>query len=206
MRAIIQTIKQAVKLTEHNCINRLNALLLVGALVGCSAPEISINYYSLNTINEPPKSLITNQNNQNVRSLTQKSIIIQQVEMADFLKTGGIVMQIGAHQLQLSNNHLWADKLPRAISVNLARQLPIHSTKTSTQPIIVDMFFEQFTIAENNQTVVSGFYTVKDQGKSTQEYFDIRQPLTQDGYNHAVESFQSALKQLAEQITQTTVQ
>ena len=186
-----------------------NLVWLIVLATGCSTIEVPTSYYSVNTVSPQPVLSPLIQNNSITKATPLKYVLLHNIGMADFLKTGSIVMQINEQQLQLSNHHFWADKLPRAISVNLARQLSISNKNLvvsnkgyknkPTQLYVIDLYFEQFTITHNNETVVSGSYSVhsKHNEQSKKIFFDIRQPLTKDGYNHAIEAFKQSLTELS---------
>lgn len=80
--------------------------------------------------------------------------------------------------------------------------------KTSKNDSLADkkltLSFEQFTVTNQNETVISGFYTIESNANNNKQrektFFDIRQTLTKDGYNHAVETFKYSLNTLAKQI------
>lgn len=193
----------------------ISALPLLIGLQGCSSPEIPIHYYSLNTIES--NTLSDKESATELTLEAKKQLVIRHIEMADFLKTGSLVMQVDAHQIQLSNQHRWADKLPRAISISLVRlmsnnhqgiKVAAKRTKLTTDEknYTIDVFFEQFTLSTNNETVISGSYMIQSNNNQTRRYFDIRQPLEEDGYNHAIERFQHSLNSLSAQILNEVAQ
>ncbi len=222
------------------------ALLFTFALVGlgCSSTEVGLQYYSLNAISSQPTNEASLANNED-----NTFVVLNNVEMADFLNTGGLVMQIDSHQIHISNQHLWGDKLPKAIETHLISSLSNKESmlylehKNSSNSRIADkhltLYFEQFTVTNENtdrpsETVISGSYIIETKAETKAEtnidekvstktefqnrnqqrkhrkrnnamdskkaFFDIRQPLTQDGYNHAVESFKASLNRLNGQI------
>jgi len=213
MRAV--KMKLLTKLIIHNKKRYsvlLGALTLLVCTQGCSTPEAPIHYYSLNTIHSN-NTIVGSPKDVNNSSA---ELVIRDVEMADFLKTGSLVMQVGAHQIQLSELHRWADKLPRAITLNLIKHMSQsqnnvaiftkrdltkqQKTNNIAKRYIVDVFFEQFTLSTDHQTVISGSYTLQTTSTKTRHYFNIRQPLTQDGYDNAVQQFQYSLNALSEKI------
>ncbi|WP_426358281.1 PqiC family protein [Pseudocolwellia sp. HL-MZ19] len=220
----------------HSAFNKasLIALALIG--LGCSSTEVGLQYYSLNAINSQSVSNVSIENNED-----NTFVALNNVEMADFLNTGGLVMQIDSHQIHISNQHLWGDKLPKAIETHLITSLSNkqskvyvehkNTTNSRTADKHLTLYFEQFTVTnqtagEPNETVISGSYIIETKAEiktdakaesqninqqrkhrrrnnameSKKAFFDIRQPLTQDGYNHAVESFKASLNRLSAQI------
>jgi len=197
-----------LKAFKHTIVTML--LLFTAA---CSTVDTGIQYYSLNAIEAQSKAQSTFKNDEG-----KTFVILKNIELADFLNTGGLVMQVDTHQIQISNQHRWGDKLPKAITTHLINSL---SNKTESALFIeqknvysntladknLSLYFEQFTIAsqannELNETVISGYYHIESKGENENQktFFDIRQPLTTDGYNHAVENFKSSLNTLSEQL------
>jgi len=198
--------------------NTLNQALIISLSVvglGCSSSDVGLHYYSLNAITSQPT------NSTIIKSTKDKeAVVLNGIEMADFLNTGGLVMQIDSHQLHISNQHLWGDKLPKAIENHLISSLadeksPYYLERKNLTNInsankYLTLSFEQFTVTGQNtespnETVISGSYVIEstldnNETHSQKAFFDIRQPLTQDGYNHAVESFKTSLNRLSTQI------
>lgn len=175
--------------------------------MSCSNTDVGIHYYSLNTIDvQPQKALTIKQNKENT------FVVIDKIALSDFLNTGSLVMQVDSHQIQLSNQHRWGDKLPSAIATHLMSTLSSSENhlyvenKTSKNEDLADqqltLYFDQFTITNNHETIISGYYRIQSKiyGDSKKSFFDIRQPLSQDGYNHAVETFKKSLSELSNQI------
>ena len=176
-------------------------------IISCSNTDVGIHYYALNTIEAQPKNPLTIENNKE-----HTFVIIEKIALADFLNTGSLVMQIDSHQIQLSNQHRWADKLPNAISTHLIssllnnhNNLYIEEKNTKNETLAdhqLALNFEQFTITSQHETIISGHYRIQSKlnGDSKKSFFDIRQPLTQDGYNHAVAMLKKSLDELSEKI------
>jgi len=183
---------------------KITLVMLAIFTAGCTSTDNSINYYSLNAINVKPNSP-TSINNRDSKT----SIILNEIIMADFLNTGGLVMQVDTHQIQISNQHRWGNKLSKAISIHLMTSLSqnnavyIEHNNTSnnaSKSKKLTLSFEQFTIAhQQHETVISGYYLMElpEHSERKKAFFDIRQPLSQDGYNHAVENFKQSLDELA---------
>ena len=231
-----------IKSKQTGCKSFNKTLLIALAFIGlgCSSTEVGLQYYSLNAITSPATNETSLANNEN-----NTFVALNNVKMADFLNTGGLVMQIDSHQIHISNQHLWGDKLPKAIETHLITSLSNkqsklyvehkNSTNARTAGKQLTLYFEQFTVTnqtagEPNETVISGSYIIETKAEtnidekvstktefqnrnqqrkhrkrnnamySKKAFFDIRQPLTQDGYNHAVESFKASLNRLSGQI------
>ncbi len=201
-------INQTYKNTKNRCMLLAGVMISALAVQSCSSPEVPVHYYSLNTIQQTEGMMSENQQNTSVESNTTLSI--QNIDMADFLKTGSLVMQVDSHQIQLSDQHRWADKLPRAIKVNLTKNLSknkkniqvVNKAQRTNKGLhySVTVFFEQFTISEQQETVVSGSYSIHSINNENTIFFDIRQPLKNDGYNSAIQQYQQSLNELSSKI------
>jgi len=183
---------------------KITLILLTIFTTGCTSTDNGINYYSLNAINEKPNSS-TSINRRNSKT----SIILNDIILADFLNTGGLVMQVDTHQIQISNQHRWGNKLSKAISIHLMNSLSQNNTvfiehnntnNNALESKKLTLAFEQFTIShQQHETVISGYYLIElpEHSERKKSFFDIRQPLSQDGYNHAVENFKLSLDELS---------
>jgi len=187
----------------------IKLLLIIASLVSvsCSNTDSSIHYYSLNTIANQPQKASTTQHHKE-----STFVVLNTIELTDFLNTGSLVMQLDSHKIQLSNQHRWGNKLPNAIAKHLMSTLSSNNKNLYIErknaknidksDIQLTLYFEQFTITNNSESIIAGYYLIQSTlGDHRQKsYFDIRQPLTQDGYNHAVNTFNHSLDDLSQQI------
>jgi len=148
----------------------------------------------------------------------QPLVLLSQVKLADFLATGALVMQLKSHQIQLSNQHRWADDLPEAITRSLLGILDkikpnyhfeinnIHWQENAKAHI--NIYIDQFTVLANQTTLTSGtFWFLNKHNKLIRKQtFRIIKPLKKDGYNHAVAQLKLSLSELAEQIKNAITQ
>ena len=109
-----------IKSKQTRCKSFNKTLLIALAFIGlgCSSTEVGLQYYSLNAITSQPTNETSLANNEN-----NTFVALNNVKMADFLNTGGLVMQIDCHQIHISNQHLWGDKLTKAIETHLITSL-----------------------------------------------------------------------------------
>lgn len=173
--------------------------------LGCSNTDVGIQYYSLNAIKVQQGNTLTREKNKD-----NTFVVINNIELADFLSTGGLVMQVDSHQIQISNQHRWGDELSKAIATHLITSLSNNDNhlhvelKNSKNEGLaskkLSLSFDQFTIAnQQHETVISGYYTIEStlNNKREKTFFDIRQPLSENGYNHVVENFKKSLDELS---------
>jgi len=188
-------------------IYKISLICLLALLSNCSSAPISVNYYTLNKMDVTVKSKVLAVDKE------QKSLILlSPVKLADFLATGALVMQLKSHQLQLSNQHRWADNL----SDSITRSLLVNLTTTALDynfeknelhwknnyQANVNISLEQFTVLADNTTLTSGTFWLLDKNNALidKQSFNIKKPLNKDGYNHAVAQLESSLMTLAEKI------
>jgi len=192
---------------NSNTTIQLLVLCLVSIFSSCASTPIIVNYYTLNNIdanNKLNKRIVSNEQ--------VPTILISPVKLADFLSTGALVMQLRSHQIQLSNQHRWADNLSDAITrrllANLSKTVPsFHFEKNELHwkgnaQLSINISFDQFTVLADRTVLTSGTFWLLDKHNKlmTKQSFNIIKPLTKDGYNHAVGQLESSLITLAEKI------
>jgi len=192
---------------NSNTTIQLLVLCLVSIFSSCASTPIIVNYYTLNNIdanNKLNKRIVSNEQ--------VPTILISPVKLADFLSTGALVMQLRSHQIQLSNQHRWADNLSDAITrrllANLSKTVPsFHFEKNELHwkgnaQLSINISFDQFTVLADRTVLTSGTFWLlgKHNKLMTKQSFNIIKPLTKDGYNHAVGQLESSLITLAEKI------
>ena len=181
-------------------------VILTTLLVSCSSQMAPIHYYRLTDSQSMP---VLPSQHEKVALL-----LIEPVELAEFLTTGGLVMQTKNHQLQLSNEARWAENLPQAINdnllINLASQLPDVNVEQLTpiwqqQPhLLLQLQFTDFEVTAQHETVTAGQYWVFNQQHQliTHQRFLIKLALTEDGYEPVVSQLAHSLQQLSHLIAE----
>lgn len=185
----------------------LFTICLINLLSSCANAPIIVNYYTLDNMDTRIKN-----STRKVINEQQPLVLLSSIKLADFLTTGALVLQLKSHQIQLSNQHRWADNLSETLTRNLltklARKMPNYDFerndlrwKNKSQATI-DVTFEQFTILADKNTLTSGsFWLFNKHNKLVhKQSFSIRIPLMEDGYNHAVVQLESSLTTLTQQI------
>lgn len=182
----------------------IKSIILVSSILilsACTSAPVNIEYYSLNPKTEAPSST-----NKNTAELPL--IVIEAVQLAEFLRQQGIVVETGSNQLHMSSQHRWAERLDEAISRNLIAQLEerldqyrfeSHNTRWSKQPTYrINFSFSHFHSTENNQAVVAGNFWILDQENKllNKQRFYLSRDLTQNGYSHSVEQLNLTLREL----------
>jgi uncharacterized lipoprotein YmbA len=183
-------------------------IYLFSQLTSCASKPINVNYYTLNGIENTYKTSIDT-----ASSEQQPVILLSTIKLADFLATGALVMQLESHQIQLSNQHRWADNLADAITRRLLNALegglPDYRFelnnllwKSSAQAYIT-ININQFTVLADNTTLTSGTFLLFDKNNQPlhKQSFSINRKLSQNGYNHAVVQLELSLSTLAQQIS-----
>lgn len=182
----------------------IKSIILVGfifVISACTSAPVNIEYYSLN-----PNVAASSSTSENIAE--QPLIVIEAVQLAEFLRQQGIVVQTGSNQLHMSSQHRWAERLDEAISRNLIAQLEgqlnqyrfeTHNTRWSKQPTYrINFSFSHFHSTENNQAVIAGNFWILDRENKllNKQRFYLSRDLTQNGYSHSVEQLNLTLSEL----------
>jgi hypothetical protein len=84
-------------------------------LVACASAPAPIEYYRINSL--PTKKAELPNNANAIR------VVVESVELPSFLSQPGLVMQSAPHQITISKNHLWAERLDKAVPRLLVSKL-----------------------------------------------------------------------------------
>jgi uncharacterized lipoprotein YmbA len=186
---------------------------LFSQLSSCATAPININYYTLNGIKTTYPSAVNT-----VIGEQQPIVLLSTVKLADFLATGALVMQLESHQIQLSNQHRWADNLTEAITrrllSGLEHEAPGYHFETndllwkSNAQAYIKISIDQFTVLSDNTTLTSGTFWLLDKNNKPlrKQSFSINKSLSKNGYNHAVVQLELSLNTLAQQISPLLIQ
>jgi uncharacterized lipoprotein YmbA len=172
----------------------------------CASTTEPVQYYSL--------TLGAGQNTpaQSTTAPTARTVTIEAVHLAKFLRQDGIVTQVGDNEIAIASYHRWAEPLGEAIAKLLARDL---NNKTSDYhfswlqlgaeaqaPLKLRVAINEFNIKNNASVNIAGHYWLyaRSSGLEQDAAFNITQPLKQDGYAHAVAQLRQAVAQLADKI------
>jgi uncharacterized lipoprotein YmbA len=177
-------------------ISNLLLLLFFLLMTGCSTvPEQNTQYYLL--YNHSTASMPSPDKN-----INPKPIKIA-VTMPTYLNQPNLVLKLSEHNLHFALHHQWAEPLKQGFYKSLISELNqagtykplINAVKTSIPTLNVAV--EHFHITENSMVILSGQYWYSDSTTSSVMPFDLRLPLEQDGYEHAVSQLRKLITQLA---------
>ncbi len=84
---------------------------------------MALHYYAL----VPPVS----KSDEVIQRADKPALVIERVELAEYLQQSGMIIQTGNNQLQVSRNNLWAESLELALPKALVRDLQLQSDEYS---------------------------------------------------------------------------
>ena len=183
-------------------------LLLAGSLAAClkSNPQIQSQRYSLP---EVQASTAVQQNNPAVAS--RQTLVLNRIQLADYLDSDRIVVQLSDITLHPARDHLWVDnlsqELQRGLRNRLSSRLPAISVvdplpgaplnATSLQ-LTIDQFHGQV----DGYAVLSGQWQLlsADRKALQSQPFKFTTPLAESGYPALVRALGNNLDLLSDQI------
>lgn len=183
-------------------VRLLSILLLISVLAACASAPEPIEYYMLASPQTPADSV--------VELSSKPALVIEEVELAAYLRQSGMIMQTGENQLVVSRNHLWAENLelavPKALVWELQRKSADYSYYIKTLDWVGQSDFRlrlridslQFT--DQGEVVTAGRYQLISTLMPKEPVFvdfSFRRDISQDGYAHAVAEINALLGQLA---------
>lgn len=180
----------------------LVAITLLG--MGCQSIDTHTKYYQL--ANAPVD------NNVEQRPI---QLIIEPVVLVDFLKRPNILLKQQNNTLYVTNYHVWAEPLDKAIgramvnfinkkSETLRAEHRLFNQCVKKQCFHLTLLIEAFYPSEQSQVQLSGKYRLRNSSSEVihQQDFHLVNELEIDGYPHAVEQLQDLIYQLSSQIEQ----
>ena len=189
-------------------VRRLFIFCLAAALVGCASNPEPKSYYRL----APPVVTGEESGPEDMRP----TFVIESVDLAEYLRQSGLVIQSGENQLVISRTHLWAESLDEAVPKAMLAQLQQKSSdyrfylKFSDYIDRTDyrlrLHIESLQATEGGEVVAAGRYQIvssADSANPLSANFYFRQDLNADGYGHAVEQMQVLLGQIADAILES---
>ena len=183
----------------------LSIFCLAAVLSGCASEPQTKSYYLL----APP--VVSTRAGDSLPTL-----VIESVELAEYLRQSGLVMQTGDNQLTISRSHLWAEGLEQAVPKVLLGLLQQKSNNyrfylkfsdfVSQTDYRLRLHIDSLQATDRNEVVSSGRYQLiasADPANPVSANFSFEQNLTADGYAHAVEKMQTLLGQIADAILES---
>ncbi|CAM3909603.1 PqiC family protein [Rheinheimera salexigens] len=188
-------------------------LVMLTAVTACSS-SVSVDYYQLSTAKLAHEAKSNDQ-----------SVFIPPVQVASYLNSKSLIMQMSSVQLVLARQHLWAEPLDQQIQRKLANSLEasnqgyVIALKPSSDAVTLVVSVEQFHGTAEGYAVLRGRYSlqpafnhgnnktasdnVNENASKVKNYtFSYQLPLQADGYPALVISLSQAVEQLAEDILQ----
>lgn len=182
-------------------------VVLVLFLAACSS-EGKKTYYQLPVISSsPPASSVSAGKPRAPDTLTPR-LWISQVTVADFLGSSGLVYQTNDVQYVMAANNLWASpldqQLRQSLQSYLGSRLPGWIVSEQQGP---DASQQQLTVnvtgfhgRYDGRAVVSGTWTLSQNGQLRQHSFNIELKQDQDGYDALVRTLAKGWEQEASSI------
>jgi uncharacterized lipoprotein YmbA len=184
-------------------------LLTLILLASCTSKPLMVKYYLLHT----PENKISH-----ISMQTKPIVILQIVDVAEYLNQSGLVMQIDKYELYYSRQDVWAEKLQSSFYKALLEDLNAtgqrvyveHNSPNAEFAVSsIKVELEHFHATDTSIVVSSGRYWLslsdpkltknKKLSTSSQPFF-FESELNQDGYAHAVEKLRTLINSLAKQI------
>ena len=183
--------------------------LCMALLSSCTSNPLSVRYYLLHTPDNNVSHTVDD---------SKPTVVLQLINVADYLRQSSLVMQLGQHELHYSHQDVWAEKLQASFYNALLRDLNVTGQQNyiaSSSPNVplamasIAITLEHFHATDVSTVVSSGQYwlsqnnTSTNQGKNvatTRHSFFFESELKQDGYSHAVKQLRTLITRLAKQI------
>ncbi len=190
-----------------NIIKKLALMIQCVLLVACASTTEQTHYYTLG-LNKTQQTVLEPTNSASVR------VNLLPIQLAGFLKQGGLVVQVGESEIYTASYHRWAEPLEHSFGRLLLRHLTTvsgdhyrFSSARFSQHAGMELHLEidKFHPTDQGNVVLAGRYTVNNKVDNTEvgQTFNIQEKLNLDGYPHTVEKLNIAVLQLARQITQS---
>jgi len=180
---------------------RMITLFLLVLLVGCRSAEMPLTWYVLAPTPATALAAPTPVD-------SGPALVIERIELAEFLRQAGLVLQTGPQQLQLSRQHLWAqgldEALPRLLLQELQRQTAQHRILLATDHAQAPAWrlrlqLDAFHALDSGEVVCAGRFQLIDTatGNSRVREFHLREGLQDNGHAHAVGQLAGLTRELA---------
>jgi uncharacterized lipoprotein YmbA len=187
----------------HKKYLRTGIILLLGFSLGAcfkSNPPVKTQRYSLPEVSVPTSQPPATQ-----------TLVLNRIQLADYLDTDRIVVQVDDITLHPARDHLWVDNLSEELSRGLRTRLASRLENTAvTDPLpgaalttnSLHVTIDQFHGQMRGYAVLSGqWQLVSPEHKPLQsQSFRFNTPLTENGYPALVRALGTNLDLLSEQI------
>ncbi len=181
-------------------MSKLLTICLMVCLAGCASSPVVIKHYVLGGDSVSV---------QDSAQTADKTLVIESIKLAGFLRQSGLVMQKDTNQLHLSKTHLWAepldDALPKALQIALQQQSDkyIYYLKPvdwiNKTDFRLRLRIDNLHATNKGEVIASGRYQLIS--TTTQQPlvkdFSFKRDLDADGYAHAVQKIDELIKLIA---------
>lgn len=174
--------------------------LSIMLITACSTNDTAKTQYYL--LNNPTLSKVSSN-----KSTEQPVVIINLLELPEYLRQASLVLQLSDHQLHYSHFHMWAEPLQISITQGLITDLNTidsqHNYMSALNPkqikasTEVTLKITAFQPTHQSQAILSGQYWLKNKAYN----FSLTTDLNANGYPHAVEKMRNIIYQLANNIS-----
>ncbi|MBU3022465.1 membrane integrity-associated transporter subunit PqiC [Aestuariibacter sp. A3R04] len=171
------------------------------ALVSCSSSVAPLKYYVLHA---------PNTQNQVILSETAHRVQLKQIILPDYLKQRALVVQTSSTTLHFSTGHVWAEPLNKSLRQALSAALwqegrimvVPDNVYTNEYPLVgLHIQVDDFLSTDGGKVLIKGQYWLDNVKNPQVQYFDYRQTLQEDGFEHAVEKMRALVSDLAKAIS-----
>lgn len=183
-------------------IRYLLILSVLAACSGCASNTTPVTYYLLAPTVPAPE---TGNHREN-----RPTLVIEDVELSEYLRQSGLILQSGDNRLTVSRSHLWAEGLDQAVPKALLGQLQRQSQDyafylksadyVSQTNYRVRLHVENLQATDRGEVITSGRFqliSIADAARPVSSVFHFERDLDNDGYAHAVEQLQALVGQIA---------
>ena len=187
------------------------SIILMSACTSNNTPKTQ--YYLLNS-----PTLNTSVGDTNSASIINNTntptITVNVLELPDYLKQPGLVLQLSDHQLHYSNFHMWAETLQTSVAQTLTQDLntidqrnyyvtaAMPNKRTDDTELVIEI--TAFHATHQSQVILTGSYWLQESKIHRlikKHNFKLMVALTVDGYPHAVHKMRQAITLLSADIS-----
>lgn len=179
-------------------VSRIQLVAVVALLAACQNSPTTINYYTL----AAPSNTTNN-------AKPNTTVLLAPIELAGFLSSSAMVMQLSDAEIQLSKQHLWAEDLNLAIAKYLQHRMQTdlelvleHKDWHQATDSALRLRFDQFQATQAGVVIVSGVFQIKDDTGVSSQRFYYQETLASDGYTGAIAAMRIALNALSNDLAQ----
>ncbi|WP_077285082.1 membrane integrity-associated transporter subunit PqiC [Cognaticolwellia aestuarii] len=180
--------------------------LSIMLITACSSNNTAKTQYYL--LNSPTLNKASDNNNNN-----KPVVIINLLELPEYLRQASLVLQLSEHQLHYAHFHMWAEPLQVSITEGLLQDLnaidshhnymPVLNPQQLTSTTEVILKINAFHSTHQSQAILTGRYWLKEKNKNNAvkvHNFTLTADLNANGYPHAVEKMRAVITELANDI------